>query len=116
MTSHLTLRTVALAISIVATTSFGVVETGCANMEAGNVGTARSAGAASDDENISSLVRTALAADTEYKFDGVNVQTFNSIVQLSGFVTSEDQKTRAGDRASKVSGVKSVENNITIKS
>jgi len=88
---------------------------GCATMDAGKAGTQRSAGVAYDDQNISSLVRSALAADTEYKFDGVNVETFNSTVQLSGFVTSEDQKARAGDTATKVAGVKSVENNITIK-
>jgi len=88
---------------------------GCANTAAAKAGTERSPGVAYDDQNISSLVRSALAADTEYKFDGVHVETFNSTVQLSGFVTSDDQKMRAGDTAGKVTGVKSVENNITIK-
>jgi osmotically-inducible protein OsmY len=75
----------------------------------------QSSGERIDDHNTSSRVRAALADDSQYKFDGVNVETFKGVVQLSGFVNTRDQKARAGDLARKVSGVNDVENNITVK-
>ena len=68
-----------------------------------------------DDQNTSVRVNAALAQDIEYKFDRVKVETFNGTVQLSGFVSSIDQKNRAGDIAGKVEGAKEVRNNITIQ-
>jgi osmotically-inducible protein OsmY len=56
-----------------------------------------------------------LADDSQYKYDGVNVETFKGVVQLSGFVNTRDQKNRAGDLARKVKGATDVENNITVK-
>jgi osmotically-inducible protein OsmY len=75
----------------------------------------QSSGERIDDHNTSSRVRGALADDSQYKYDGVNVETFKGVVQLSGFVNTRDQKARAGDLARKVSGVHDVENNITVK-
>ena len=75
----------------------------------------QSAGQKADDRNTSTRVNAALAQDIEYKFDRVNVETFNGTVQLSGFVSSIDQKNRAGDIAEKVEGAKLVRNNITVQ-
>jgi osmotically-inducible protein OsmY len=75
----------------------------------------QSSGERIDDHNTSSRVRAALADDLQYKYDGVNVETFKGVVQLSGFVNTRDQKDRAGDLARKVKGVTDVENNITVK-
>ena len=75
----------------------------------------QSTGERIDDHNTSSRVRAALADDSQYKYDGVNVETFKGVVQLSGFVNTKDQKNRAGDLARKVKGVTDVENNITVK-
>jgi hyperosmotically inducible protein len=75
----------------------------------------QSTGERIDDHGTSSRVRAALADDTQYKYDGVNVETFKGVVQLSGFVNTRDQKNRAGDLARKVKGVTDVENNITVK-
>jgi len=75
----------------------------------------QSTGERIDDHGTSSRVRAALADDSQYKYDGVNVETFKGIVQLSGFVNTRDQKNRAGDLARKVKGVTDVENNITVK-
>lgn len=75
----------------------------------------QSTGERIDDRNTSSRVMAALAEDTQYKFDRVNVETFKAKVQLSGFVDSSDQKNRAGDLATKVAGVKKVQNDITVK-
>ena len=75
----------------------------------------QSTGERIDDKADSSRVRKALSADTQYKYDDVNVQTFKGVVQLSGFVNSRDQKNRAGDLAKKVEGIHEVQNNITVK-
>jgi osmotically-inducible protein OsmY len=75
----------------------------------------QSTGERIDDHGTSSRVRAALANDSQYKYDGVNVETFKGVVQLSGFVNTRDQKDRAGDLARKVKGVTDVENNITVK-
>ncbi len=84
--------------------------TGCA----GNRYT-QSTGEHIDDSGDSSRVKKALAADTQYKYDDVQVKTFKGVVQLSGFVNSKEQKNRAGDIAEKVQGIKEIENNITVK-
>jgi osmotically-inducible protein OsmY len=68
-----------------------------------------------DDKAISMRVKSALGDDTQYKFPMVEVKTFKGTAQLSGFVNTRDQKSRAGDIAKRVEGVHSVENNITVK-
>ena len=75
----------------------------------------QSSGERIDDHGTSSRVRAALADDSQYKYDGVNVETFKGTVQLSGFVNTRDQKNRAGDIARKVRGATNVDNNITVK-
>jgi len=68
-----------------------------------------------DDRATSSRVESALADDTLYKFPMVEVRTFKGTVQLSGFVTTKEQKNRAEDVAKKVQGVGNLENNITVQ-
>jgi hyperosmotically inducible periplasmic protein len=45
----------------------------------------------------------------------VNVIACKGTVQLSGFVNTADQKTKAGEIARQVQGVQDVVNNITVK-
>lgn len=68
-----------------------------------------------EDSRTAERVREALAAAPQYKFDGVQVAASNGVVQLSSFVNTSAQRTRAGEVAGKVVGVKSVENNLTIR-
>jgi osmotically-inducible protein OsmY len=68
-----------------------------------------------DDAGTSSHVKKALSDDTQYKYGGVNVETFKGVVQLSGFVNSRGEKSRAGDLAKTVEGVKDVKNNLVVK-
>jgi osmotically-inducible protein OsmY len=68
-----------------------------------------------EDQGTSARVMMALAEDTQYKYGAVNVETLKGTVQLSGFVNSRDEKNRAGDLAEKVTGVREVVNNITVK-
>ncbi len=88
-----------------------IVVTGCASSRY-----TQSTGERSDDHATSSRVSTALADDPQHKyFDGVNVETFKDVVQLSGFVNTRDLKNRAGDIARDAAGGRNVRNNITVK-
>lgn len=75
----------------------------------------QSTGEAIDDRGVSMRVKSELSNDTEYKYEGVDVKTFKGTVQLSGFVDTRAQKSRAATIAKGVEGVKDVENNITVK-
>lgn len=74
----------------------------------------RTPGQELDDKKVTANVKDALMADT-VKYPDVIVASYKGVVQLSGFVDERDQKNRAGDIASKVSGVTKVENNISLK-
>jgi osmotically-inducible protein OsmY len=70
----------------------------------------------SDDHATSSRVSTALANDSQHRFfEGVNVETFKDVVQLSGFVNTHALKQRAGDIARGAAGGREVRNNIAVK-
>lgn len=75
----------------------------------------QSTGEAIDDHGISTRVKSALSNDAEYKYEGVHVETFKGTVQLSGFVGTSAQKSRAANVAKSIEGVKRVENNITVR-
>jgi hyperosmotically inducible protein len=68
-----------------------------------------------EDSRTAERVREALAAGADYKYDGVKVGASSGVVQLSGFVNTRAQRNSAGEVASKVAGVKSVENNLAVK-
>lgn len=68
-----------------------------------------------DDKATSMRVKSALGDDAQFKYPMVEVKTFKGTVQLSGFVNTRAQKSRAGDIAKRVEGVRDVENNITVK-
>ena len=75
----------------------------------------RTAGRQLDDRIVNSKVKDALEDHPMYKFPEVRVMTYGGVVQLSGFVTSDEQKARAGELAKKVEGVHEVINNISLK-
>ena len=75
----------------------------------------QSTGESIDDHGITMRVKSALSNDAEYKYPDVNVDTFKGVTQLSGFVNTHAQKSRAATLAKGVEGVKDVENNITVK-
>lgn len=78
-------------------------------------GDQRSEGRTIDDKMITENVQKELKAEPVYKFDNVEAKTFAGIVQLSGFVDTDAQKSRAGEVAQQVSGVRQVENGIALK-
>jgi len=68
-----------------------------------------------DDKSLNARVTTALNGSPEYKLNSVTVQSFRGVVQLSGFVNTPDQRSKAGEIAREIPGVRSVENRIMIK-
>lgn len=105
-----TLNTLGLIICLGALALFGAM-TGCASSRY-----TQSTGERIDDRATSSRVSAALADDPQHKyFEGVNVETFKGVVQLSGFVNTRALKNRAGDIARNTVGVSDVRDNITVK-
>jgi osmotically-inducible protein OsmY len=45
----------------------------------------------------------------------ISVETMQNVVQLSGFVDSEQTKARAGERARSVAGVQEVKNDLVVR-
>jgi hyperosmotically inducible periplasmic protein len=77
--------------------------------------TTESTGQYVDDAAITSKVKAAILAEPGLKTLQIGVETYKDIVQLSGFVDNAQAKTRAGEVAAGVSGVKSVRNNLVVK-
>jgi hyperosmotically inducible protein len=77
--------------------------------------TGETAGEYVDDSTITTSVKTKLAGDKIGSFTRINVDTTNRVVSLNGIVESPDQRARAEQLASQVSGVKSVKNNLQIQ-
>lgn len=74
----------------------------------------RSAGAFIDDSAITAKVKGAFVKDEVVKAIDVKVDTYNGNVQLSGFVETSDQRTRAEQIARGVAGVRDVTNNVQL--
>ena len=87
-----------------------LIATGCAGTRYD-----RSTGESIDDRATTSRVKSALGADSIYKYPDVKVTTFKGHVQLSGFADTRDQKSKAEELAKRAAGVKDVENDITVK-
>jgi osmotically-inducible protein OsmY len=77
--------------------------------------TQESTGEYVDDSTITAKVKAAIFDDPALKVFQINVETFKGVVQLSGFVNSPEVVSRAAVVASRVSGVKSVKNNLLVK-
>ena len=74
----------------------------------------RSTGQYIDDKSLTVRVHDALHGNPDYKFSNVDVNIYRGTVQLSGFVDTSDQKSRAEEIAKGVQGVQNVVNNITV--
>jgi len=69
-----------------------------------------------DDATITTKVKTAVLAEPGLKTLQIDVDTKNGVVMLSGTVDNQALKERAAQVAQAVNGVKSVDNNLTVKS
>ena len=68
-----------------------------------------------DDSSITARVKTAIFEQPGLKSAEINVETFKGIVQLSGFVSSQDNINVAVATAKTVKGVTSVKNDMRLK-
>lgn len=68
-----------------------------------------------NDAVITTKVKTAIFNEPSLKVADINVETNKSMVQLSGFVNSRADMTRAVEVARGVSGVTSVKNDMRLK-
>jgi osmotically-inducible protein OsmY len=68
-----------------------------------------------DDSTITTKVKAAFVKDPVVSALAVSVETFKGVVQLSGFVNTQEAKDRAEEIARSVRGVKSVTNSLIVK-
>lgn len=105
-TQRILLASLVLAASIATT----AIHAGCSS-----TATHDSTGEYIDDSVITTRVKAALLKDDGTPGSAIQVETFKGEVQLSGFVDTETQRSRAAEIARAVPGVKKVVNNITVK-
>ncbi len=75
----------------------------------------RTAGRVVDDATLTARVKAALTDNPQTAARRINVTTYGGVVQLSGFVNSDEEKRKAGDVAGGVSGVQKVRNDLQVK-
>jgi hyperosmotically inducible periplasmic protein len=68
-----------------------------------------------DDVSLTARVKTALIEDPATKARNIDVDTYKGVVQLSGFVDSAEERTRAERVVSGVAGVVRVENRLALR-
>lgn len=75
----------------------------------------QTAGEYVDDATITTKIKAELIKDKELPASQINVETMQQTVQLSGFVDSAAQKTKAGVVARNTEGVRDVKNDILVR-
>lgn len=68
-----------------------------------------------DDSVITTKVKAAIFNEPSLKSAEINVETFKGVVQLSGFVSSRADESKAVELARGVKGVTSVKNDMRLK-
>jgi hyperosmotically inducible protein len=100
--------------AIILAVALGLGFAGCASQQKAEQ---RTAGQTTDDAVVTAKVKSAIASDVGARAAAaIDVDTYRGTVQLSGFVDSKDVADRASQAASKVSGVKSLKNDLRVKS
>ncbi|MFL6551102.1 MAG: BON domain-containing protein [Povalibacter sp.] len=77
--------------------------------------TEQSTGQAIDDGVVTAKVKAKLVEDPVTKAHQINVDTFKGTVQLSGFVETEQARSRALQIARDTDGVKQVKDSLQIR-
>lgn len=80
-----------------------------------SVARSESAGEFLDDSVITTKVKSLLGADDFLKSFQISVETYKGVVQLSGFVDSQQAFDIAGEITQSVKGISSVKNNLIVK-
>jgi len=100
-TAHL-LRSIFVAFALAGSVA------GCAAIQG-----RETAGEYLDDTTVTTKVNASIM--NELGVGQVGVETMQGVVQLTGFVDTQQKKDRAGQIARGVSGVKEVKNNIVVR-
>jgi osmotically-inducible protein OsmY len=98
------------AAALLAALMAAAVMTGCSSAP-----TQQSASEAVDDGVVTAKVKAALVADPVTKAHQINVETFKGTVQLSGFVETDEARTRALQLARDVEGVRKVKDAMEVR-
>jgi osmotically-inducible protein OsmY len=77
--------------------------------------TTASTGEHIDDSIITTKVKASILGDSKLKLLQISVETFKGVVQLSGFVNSNEAASRAVELTRRVRGVKQVNNSLIVK-
>jgi len=77
--------------------------------------TQRTAGETVDDATLTTRIKSNIIQDQQLSAFQIDVDTYRGVVQLNGFVDSEDSARRAVEIARNVPGVESVKNNLQVK-
>ena len=83
---------------------------GCAGTES-----SRSTGTFIDDTTIATKVKSKLAADSLTQAIKIEVEVYDGVVQLSGFVENTETIQRAEEIVRSVGGVKEVKNSLSLR-
>jgi len=79
--------------------------------------TSRTTGEFSNDAALTARVKSAIATDVGARTAAaINIETYRGVVQLTGFADSPEQAAKAEAAAKKVEGVRSVKNDVRVKS
>ena len=68
-----------------------------------------------DDMALAANVKSALEADDSLRAFNIGIETRGGVVILSGWVSSQDAVMKAGQIARGVKGVRSAENNLSVR-
>ncbi len=68
-----------------------------------------------DDTTITTKVKAAILGEPGLKTLQITVNTYNGVVQLSGFVDSAQNVNKAGEVARGITGVTEVKNDLSVK-
>ncbi len=107
--SQIMSKTSWLIIFMLVFTGSASILTGCASKKS------ETTGQYVDDATITAKVKAGILNDNALKVNQISVETYKGVVQLSGFVDSQEQVKKAGDIAASVPGVVSVKNDLVVK-
>ena len=114
--NKLNLTTIAAAIAIVFSTGAMAADSATDQSKAtAPASKTESPGAYADDAVITTKVKAAILKASSLKSAEINVETYQGIVQLTGFVSSKAAIKKAVKIARSVKGVKSVKNDMVVK-
>ncbi len=68
-----------------------------------------------EDAKLIAVIKAQLALEDRATVQGIDVDVDDGVAKLKGTVDTVEKKNKAGEIARKVSGVKSVVNNIQVK-